>query len=254
MIPGRRKTHNLKVQMKLHLPFLFLLCLCSDFYLPVVAMDFAPMDDSEALDVEATSEDEASVSGDSTSVADIEAEQPEIRVTRVHSLGLRLGEALPHSSTGFIYQYTFNEREAFSGSLARGEYRAAEQNEGEAWLENRAKTWLLTARYLWWPNSYFPFAFSAAASLETATGTLTSRSGSRGDYRTEAAYVSSGLVMSHIFRSGLWLEWTLISINYGKTFMGKYQSVTGQQMQKVRKNLDGLKVLGFANITLGYAW
>lgn len=220
----------------------------------MMAMDFTPKDDSQSLEMEATPEDDASVSGDSELSTGIEAEQPEIRVTRARALGIRLGEALPHTSLGVTYQHVINDIATVSGIISRGEFRTAEQSEGEAWVENKAKTWLVAARYLWWPNPNFPFAMSAALSVESAWGSLSSRTGAHGDYRTETAYVSTGLVMSHIFQSGLWLEWTLISINYGQVLKGHYRNATAHQMETVRKNLNGFKVLGFANLAVGYAW
>jgi hypothetical protein len=218
------------------------------------AMDFAPDDSNDPLNAEATPEDEQAMVGDLDSGGADDNDQTDIRVTRKNALGIRFGEATPHSASGFIWQKTRGEQTALSLAIARGDFRTAEQNEGEPWFENRAKTIAASGRYLWWPNPYFPFAFSAVLSLERSSGTLTSKTGSMGDYQAETAYLGSGLVMSHIFSSGLWVEWTLISFYYGQNLRGTYTSISGTQMERIRSNLEGLKILGFANLALGYAW
>jgi hypothetical protein len=50
------------------------------------------------------------------------------------------------------------------------------------------------------------------------------------------------------------VEWTLISFYYGQNLRGTYTSISGTQMERIRSNLEGLKILGFANLALGYAW
>lgn len=224
--------------------------------LPVslAAMDFDPADDADSLSVPVTPDEESSMSGDMDSLEESEEDQPEIRVTRRSAVGLRLGEVTPHASSGLVWQRALNNQSSINVALSKGDFRTAEQNEGEAWFENRAKSLSATGRYLWWPSPSFPFALSAGLSIESASGTVTSKTGARGEYRAETAYASSSLVMSHIFSSGLWIEWTLISFNYGKNFKGTYQSMSASQMVRIRNNLNGLKILGFANLTLGYAW
>lgn len=220
----------------------------------LAAMDFGPADEADSLSVTVTADEESSMAGDLESSDEPEEEQPEIRVTRKSAVGLRLGEVTPHASSGLVWQRTLNNQSSITAAISKGDFRTAEQNEGEAWFENRAKSLSASGRYLWWPSPSFPFALSGGLSIESASGTVTSKTGTRGEYRTETAYVSSSLVMSHIFLSGLWVEWTLISFNYGKNFKGTYESTTASQMVRIRNNLNGLKILGFANLTLGYAW
>ncbi len=227
------------------------------------AMDFAPNDDIESLDMDAdVGRDDSDSDLDSNSAgvnldeADVQVEddQSDIRVTRPRALGLFIGEVLPHSAAGLTWVKIKDPQSAWSASVSRGDFRATEQGDGEAWFSMQAKSWSMAGRYYWWPSPYFPFALVPGLVLESASGSLKSQTGSKGKFQTETVYMVGGIVMSHTFKFGLWVEWSLLSASYGQNLRGRYQTMTGSQMTSVRKNLNGVKIQGFANLTLGYAW
>lgn len=238
--------------MKLILRFALFFFVSLDFFATaIVAMDFSPQEQDTSIDSLIASEEATNMDHSSD---DSEVGQSEARVTRPWAVGFGLGEESPHESMSLRVLKTLTTLNAASVSLGFGDHQSTEQNEGEAWFENKAKVIGLSARYLWWPSPEFPFALTLTLSAQRVSGKVKSQTAPAGDYVISMVYAASGLTMTHNFSSGLWLQWNLLSINYGKSLTGRYTNLTGQQMRSVRKSLDGLRITGVANLTLGYAF
>ena len=214
-----------------------------------LALDFAPTDD---LDLSA-SEDLSDVRSSGLESSEVDTEQAEIRVTRPMAFGIGFGDHAPHVSTSLHAARTIDDVSTYSIFVGRGDFRTTEQNQGEVWFQNKVKVYMVGARYLFWPSLHFPFALSTGLGGEASSGKVTSPVGSSGEYTVKTLYASAGLAMSYVFENGFWLEWSLISFHYGKTIDGDYAGMSGLQMKAVRKNLEGLKITGIANLTVGYA-
>jgi hypothetical protein len=213
---------------------------------PVFAMAFDSPDEQE---FPAAGDD-----ADGARMPDLEMEQDELRGNHPYAMGIGLGETVPGAVLSLVTSRNIDDRQAMQLTLGVGSRRSSDQADGESSFTNKTQTSLVDGRYLWWPSSGFPFVIDAGLSLARVQGKISDGSGAMGTYLAYTIGLGGDLGFETVFENGIWLRWVILSGRYGRLIKARYSDMTGERMSSVRNDLNELKIVGVANLTVGWSW
>jgi len=211
------------------------------------AGDFESVDDIESFDADADDDESATM-------PQLEADQHELRVANQNNIGLGIGESTPYVSLSLEYFRVFDETRAFFIGAGRGASNSTVQKNGDETFSNKVSSSVFQGGLVFWPSRNFPYAVAAALSTGTVSGAVQTRAGDSGRYHLNTLGIGADLQLETFFENRLWLKWVLFSGRYFRVVKGDYSNMTGAQMEVVRDNFNGLKLVGVTNLTVGYSW
>jgi hypothetical protein len=185
---------------------------------------------------------------------DNDVEQYELRVARSTGVGIGFGEIVPQEDVSLQGIHILDDHRALGFSIGEGRFKATGLSNAQESYSNKVRDIVADGSFYWWPSRTFPFVMSAGMSLTASDGTITMSSGSAGHYKVYAAAIGAGLGMQTIFENGIWLHWQLLSGRYGHCLAGSYSQMSDGEIESVRLERNKFKMVGVANIILGYAW
>lgn len=212
---------------------------------PLLAVGFEAPESGEI----STTDDESDVLAEGA-----EDELANAKLSRRHALGLSLGESKPGLVVGFESLQILTPTVACESSIGLGTRRTTLQKDGEYAFQTTVKTTMVSGGMAWWPSTGFPFALSARAGAGIVKGDVKAAQGSSGRYSLTLGELGSSLSLQSFFENGTWIKWVLLSGHYVRVVDGDYSGMSGTQMSVVRDNISGFKIIGIANLTVGYSW
>lgn len=115
-------------------------------------------------------------------------------------------------------------------------------------------------RIQWWPSANFPIAVDAEAGAFQWTVRAKCGSGmaagecTDGKLTATGAAMSTGLLLSWLSEHRIIVEWTIVGFKYSKIFKSSWSDGDSKSDSEgeARSTISGAKVVGFANLGLGY--
>jgi len=215
---------------------------------------FAAADFENFDEFSVPNDDDEFEDADHTAMPEIESEQHDLRIENQNSLGLSIGESMPHVSLALEYQRNLGLQDGFFLLGGRGASSSTVQESGESPFVNKMSTSALAGGYLWWPSPNFPFATAANVTWLRVDGKMRASGEDTGHYSAQVLGLGADLQLETFFENRFWLKWVVISMNYYKAVTGSHSDISDSRYKTVTKAFSGLKIVGVANITAGYAW
>ena len=213
---------------------------------------------SRALDFESPEAGDSSFLEESDT-SDVLADGADVKyikykMSRRNALGVSVGESKPGVLAGLETLRMISPTLACESSFGQGIRRSTEQRDGEFSFQNTVRTTSISGGMAWWPSANFPFTVEATGGAGFVKGQVKGAQGSTGQYTFVLGDAGSSLALQSFFESGLWIKWVLLSGHYVRILEGNYSGMSGTQMSIVRDSISGFKIVGVANLTVGYSW
>jgi hypothetical protein len=178
----------------------------------------------------------------------------ETRTAMKMTFGLAVGEFIPGASYGASGLLIQNDVQAIRISAANGKRSYSSQSSSGRPLVRKIQISQIDGGIERWPAAHFPFSFVLAGGVSRVAGEIKDYDGIKRSFNLGLISVGGEIVLESVFENGVWVRWTLLSGRRYFAVTRGLSNLDAESQSVVADDVTGMKITGFANITLGYAW